>query len=903
MLVLVAGVVTAYFSRALQESRSQSTSLGGREAEWLMTSATEMILGDFVDEMAAGSEEVETGHGPVFRPWTFADPDNGFNPLTPTMAPQRSDELEDLPNLVKVSLAGVPFYEGGPGYGVEDGPARASAVSTEEPSLNGRFIQRSAWNMPRLMTETEFQPGDGGFEVPDWIYVDREGKTPNITPADLSGLADASHGNRDFVLGRYAYVVYDVGGLLDVNVLGNFLPDLENRHRGRLHQVSLADGVGPVEGGALEEFGDFVADWRWPVLAAAEPEEAMESLFDARRDFIEVDPDHQGFVTRFDLLSYVEKGGTGIPTELLPFLTVYSRSLNAPHWRPDLEYWEVEEVAPDELQLDFWAGVAPQELNPDLALVRFDEAVVLERGTGPELQVPAGTPVMPRRFPLPKLDLFNVEEEAWNAGHAADLLYYFGLERAEEPDADPDVFRYVRAVEGPRIARLSEVAEQGREPNFFEILRAVILAGSLGKSAGQTMTWDMPRDISGDLHALQIGANIIDQWDEDDIPTTVQFPEGGGDPWLDPLEMYGMENLPYINMFAMVPHRPEYERDLFQIWATFDVWNPHQNATTVPDVNGFRAVPYVSPASAGDEDLHPRYDQVWLYYTVRGVDDIPESLSAWHQLDDRYYLGGGGESMIGLNEERSLAFPAAADYSELVTVGGGTEPPEAEGDAPGVLVWQEDVGEQSGGTIEPQANPGVGRFGWRTENLQINLNTMYDHEDGEGGRDGYSPYEASTGFEEDGFGARVYQLPDPDPDAPDEPSVIVFTGLDDNFWVVEPPLPPAAVEEGPRVATEETRVYARYAVKDFNALRAIRPSISAGGQNPIPGQYDPNWGLEDVPPSFALQVDTGRGWKTYQRVDGWFRRSAGLELRRGAMNYGGPERHPMPAAWRLTIWV
>ena len=42
--------------------------------------------------------------------------------------------------------------------------------------------------------------------TPDWVFLTSAGATPSPPPAD--------------VIGRYAYAIYDEGGLLDLNVAG-----------------------------------------------------------------------------------------------------------------------------------------------------------------------------------------------------------------------------------------------------------------------------------------------------------------------------------------------------------------------------------------------------------------------------------------------------------------------------------------------------------------------------------------------------------------------------------------------------------------------------------------------------------------------------------------------------------
>src|SRR6476659_3194143 len=106
------------------------------------------------------------------------------------------------------------------------------------------------------------------------------------------------------------------------------------------------------------------------------------------------------------------------------------------------------------------------------------------------------------------------------------------------------------------IKRLDTVASENREPDFFELLRATILDGSVGQNTavpgtsttgvtgGATVFPDVHMS-NKDLHVLSIGAAIIDQADPDSIPTRIQFkpPAATGTNWWT---AYGVESLPYI---------------------------------------------------------------------------------------------------------------------------------------------------------------------------------------------------------------------------------------------------------------------------------------------------------------------------------------------------------------------
>src|SRR5438093_146321 len=73
---------------------------------------------------------------------------------------------------------------------------------------------------------------------------------------------------------------------------------------------------------------------------------------------------------------------------------------------------------------------------------------------------------------------------------------------------------------------------------------------------------------------MQIGANIIDQWDSDNVPTFINF---GGN------ELAGIENLPYLNKLVFKPYWTQKTTGgtttyTFNAWLIPSLWNPHQNA-------------------------------------------------------------------------------------------------------------------------------------------------------------------------------------------------------------------------------------------------------------------------------------------------------------------------------------
>lgn len=642
IMVLMLAITLAFFSQVLLERSISDSSAANSQVDLLARSSCEVVVADILQEIAAGSALDSMPNAPraVFQPLTVNTTVTmlGTNVLltaAPSLTLQKVVATNGTPpvNLVKQSLAGRPFfqvtdgYTNHPGFGVA--LARAAAASTTNRPQRGFGISTNRWLKPQLVASQET------LQPPDWVYLNRLGET---RATFSSTMAVNQPGNTELVIGRFAYNLYDVGGLVDINVVGNALSAFENARRGRLHQVALNTAPAPM---TMPDHANFVA-WRSGSSGAD-----YAGLADPTRTFLNVLPDNQAFVTRQELLRFAGQTNT-IPAQTLPYLTTFSRDLNAPGY------------APQSTRPKLPALPNPDELNPPLTAMRFEVQTVLTRGTDPDVTVPAGTPVMVRRFPLSKLNLL-----AEATPDAATLSYYFGLRRTAQ-----NTYEYTATSDDGRIKKLSEVADDGREPNFFEVLQAVILTGSLGRNAGNTLTLDDPRDSLRNLQVMQIGANLIDQWDGDDFPTTVQFPSGTPGTFLD---SHGVENLPYINNIAMMGHRPIFNRDLFQIWAVFDVWNPHQNASTPPSNLEFR----IQPRSG-------RCRATLLYDIVsRPANATRDPLL--ENLEDSNSPPGVFKDITVLNANRELRF-SSADYSSPTIIGGGLAP-AAQDSTTGLLLY------------------------------------------------------------------------------------------------------------------------------------------------------------------------------------------------------------------------
>ncbi len=219
-VVLLTGLAVAYFSRTTTDRQLAQSSFNDTTADLLARSALDIVVGDLKQERASA-------------------------PSVPTSAdiqPRRDGSDASIPNLIRRSYSG-------------DLTGRTSTVSSTAVSANGRSISLARWNshylIPRLdpsNTATDSTPVLS-FTAPDWVLVTAQGPTPTPAP--------------NAVIGRYAFAVYDEGGLLDMNLAGfpvyasQTSPNetLLARRRGEASQILRVVCQTPTITGTLNETG------------------------------------------------------------------------------------------------------------------------------------------------------------------------------------------------------------------------------------------------------------------------------------------------------------------------------------------------------------------------------------------------------------------------------------------------------------------------------------------------------------------------------------------------------------------------------------------------------------------------------------------------------------------------
>jgi len=175
-VVLLTGLSLAYFSRTGTDRQLAQSSFNDTTADLLARSALDIVVSDLKQEVL---NDPTTATSANIQPTRYGD--------------------ASIPNLIRRSFSGDPTN-------------RTSSVSSGAASANGRSISTTRWNSHYLIPRGN--PSDTSinasptptFVVPDWVLVTAQG--PNSAPSPNA------------VIGRYAFAVYDEGGLLDMNLAG-----------------------------------------------------------------------------------------------------------------------------------------------------------------------------------------------------------------------------------------------------------------------------------------------------------------------------------------------------------------------------------------------------------------------------------------------------------------------------------------------------------------------------------------------------------------------------------------------------------------------------------------------------------------------------------------------------------
>jgi hypothetical protein len=601
-LVLVCGILLVFFNEGTLNRKISVSSAGQYNADLVARIAMDTITGDLRTEIIAGSTVTTAGNGNLYIPTTNL-----------TMVPARVAD-QGFPNLVKQSSSGSKFWSGSSYNSSVANPIRSAANnSTQTASTNGRFIKASFWNKPGLLGDpgpnvtpqlTANSPTSGSpYNPPDWVMVNRQGvvtdagSLPAVGPGNGT-LSDKSANNPSYVVGRYAYTLYNEGGLLDVNVVG-FPSSLNgttfSRERGLLPQIDLANllSSSSINDGNASSDASALVQWR-NQTTAANSSSYSNYVSTATNGFTATAPGDQAFVSRKDLINYLNSSKL-IPTSALPFLGTSSLTADQPSYFPDPNR-PVVSATQDNLT------------NPDVMSIRVQNSFLRPDGTTANV----GDPLLKHHFPLSRLALFQNP-----SANAANIKTYFCMQQRSDglwDYVDPDSGTVATVL--PTIKTLPQVAAtSGREPTFWELLQAGILTGSLGMDVVGPQGCSTVQNQNPTRQLLTLGLSIMDQYDADDTPTVLNL--GGMNPLTtNPVNLFvaGVENLPYVSWIAQqhfwntitaATSPPPVGSGYIDGYLIFALWNPHRNSSSASpgtyriQVNGSTSITGRYAASPG----------------------------------------------------------------------------------------------------------------------------------------------------------------------------------------------------------------------------------------------------------------------------------------------------------------
>ncbi|MES2308464.1 MAG: type II secretion system protein [Verrucomicrobiota bacterium] len=352
------------------------------------------------------------------------------------------------------------------------------------------------WEAPALGSISEKQ-------IPEWIYLQENG----LIATNLSTLERDKSPSI-----RFGFALYDIGGLLDIQLAGRGSIQRDLRASGN-PTVAYAD-LSQLPGFSPEMQDELVRFRGGKITRDLQSVENQRSGFEQRyqtNGLVGSALGENGFTSRQDLLAFFKSKGWS--TESLKYLTTFSRSSEHPLFRYDSK----------------WKNSLTNKKWADLKVQTEFQRLYGERSI-------KGEPLLKRYFPLSWISKLETEDAGW-------VERAFGLKK----NGDFWIYTSGTGSEATSILGMDEISVLGREPNFFELLKLGITEGSLGVHAGDDGARAKIIDQVADYQIIRIGANMIDQFDSNHEPTIIHFARE---------EFYGVEDLPSINKISHRPYVP-----------------------------------------------------------------------------------------------------------------------------------------------------------------------------------------------------------------------------------------------------------------------------------------------------------------------------------------------------------
>jgi len=461
--VLLTGLALGYFSHTTSDRQLAHSSYNDTSADLLARSALDIVVSDFKQEIVNGSNPTSINGTTIYVPT------NATN-----MVPQRSGSSSLVPNLIRRSDAtnqiAPPGRISGPASAVNSAP-----IDLANP--NRGDVTRARWNkhylIPKANTGDDGADPIAGFVAPDWVFVTGQG--PTVTVPSSS------------VIGRYAYAVYDEGGLLDVNLVGyptdpsaDPIPTQRVGRKGSLAYADLGALPYPIPNGPPPTAYQVDKLVGWRNYATTQPNNAFPDI-----DFAENFQSDATSATNF--YNFVTSSTN-------PFLTVRSDVNTPPVGVPPTFNGRTDQIFLTRQELIAFRTTTQFSANALQHLGTFSR----EQNKPTWLASPLPPTSLLTRFPIGQLAFVSVTPPT---GNAQDIHTYFGLQW----DSTNSRWQY---VEGGSTL-LSTISPVGTgQPNLFQVLNYVL-----------------PGHTTAEI--LQLGACIIDQYDGDDVTTQIEYASPG----------------------------------------------------------------------------------------------------------------------------------------------------------------------------------------------------------------------------------------------------------------------------------------------------------------------------------------------------------------------------------------
>lgn len=677
-VALLTALVLAYFSYSSLQRQISSASSNQTTVDLFARGAVNTIVGDLRQEIVAGStiSTVTAGSATV----TNYFPSTNFTAVPAVVGFSSAAGLE---NLVKISRNGTNFFPSSANYDTATYPSanRAAGVSSTNTSQNGRAISLARWNKALLLSATAAT--NGAFVAPDWILVNRAGGNPTTWNTNL--IWSGSAATTTTVIGRYAYAIYDEGGLLDINVAG-FPPGTASSISGYkyggmpyadLTQIGLTNNtisalVGWRNAASAQPAGSFPS-YSFNSTSQSNYFKAVLQnnsgfLRTANTSMATTGESDRLFVSRQELLKFFDTlAANGIDTKAnlqsaARYLGTFSRAIEQPSYAAPIQSDPAAPVVLSTLLGGNNAVGKDKLINPSFPKTRVQAAFTRNDGSTAKV----GDPLVNKRFALQRLawitykgpsstrsqsdadiqSLINngITWDYLQQGTPENIQKYFGLNwdnansrwkynvhNGGSTGAGP-IMRVGRP-QGPAPDATTYVQDANREPDFFELLKAGISVGSLGKAAQTSNDTINPTlsskavpygyqdaeipanfyynfDSSVDYHIIQIGANILSAVNPTSFPVRIAFNDGSRGLW----EFQGVTDLPYLTYVFNGVLRTELSSPAANYGSNVDN-NPFQ----FPTATGPGTATVTTPGNAYAIQL----PAVWNPYDPNGTQGVP----------------------------------------------------------------------------------------------------------------------------------------------------------------------------------------------------------------------------------------------------------------------------------------